>query len=1072
MPPKGVSSVPKFGSFKRKPESVPTPEQEAGQKKTRQEDSGAQSHHRRPRHRQDDTSSSALVRSSEREHSRKTSPPARRFDVSQRSAAPRSLDNELFTIDKRGDPLIRRYGGNDRYAVPSYRRFGRGRLLGSDAFFRTEPNGNREVFFLRSYHDGASELSRDRKSILAKSGGGLGDVLRLRQDKAKAFTGTEDFLPLKQSKKRKRSRSGSDDSVSADRPSYRSIHGMSKRHEEALASDENYSSDSSMDSSVDTPDPIKMRSIDLTARVKDNPADIPAWIELVEHQDVLRDLHSSDGRSPTLAEVKSYADIKLSMLEKAMKHCQTPDRVTDLRLRMMVEGEKIWDLKTANHRWEDLMASHGNDFRVWTAYMNFKQTNLPQFTYEGIKRLYVEKLRSIKSQLATVDSESGSRVLCCQLVIVHSRALQFIADAGYAELAMAAWQAILELHFQRPPSLLAGPQDMALASLQNFWESEVPRIGEDGAKGWAVHEINQGSEEPPEPRTWNNFDSPPTRDHFKAWATVERHKAQEAKCPARTMDDGIEDDPYRVVMYADFEDLLFFAPQPSLPLMQEQLLDTFPNFCQMPPVLFSSNDAQPILHGQFLNGGQKACITDRKSQSQQDHIVHGVKKPDFSWAIQSLAKTTDVLFPLADWFKYTQPANDIMFPEQRSIVSNVLKQLCSSVKIAELATYYLAYDNVNNPGSRKKTAKTLLKDNPSHVDLYLGFARAEFSKNSGDTAKNILSAALGLTGLTLHDRLRLCISQSWMDLYNGHLTKALAQLCLVMEEPASEDPVSPARMLKCRELLTRNRDQLLSSRAVNDAVIFAEALSLLEYMTGASGKESQSGSQGDIWSAVATVKRFSDQLTSRGLSGSPAQEKLFQAATHLLYYHSCHGPYRPGFFRECIEEYIRVFPRNTMFLVLYAWREDRIGIEDRVRSILDGLVLSKQNDCVSSRIFAIKYEMAAGNAHSTRAAFDRAVESDSCKHNAGIWISYIRYCHDEGELRPKAKSVFYRAIQRCPWSKDVFMEAFVTLSRDMDSSELRSVYSTLCDKGLRVHVELDEFVAKWKSNLKQRSGKR
>lgn len=135
-------------------------------------------------------------------------------------------------------------------------------------------------------------------------------------------------------------------------------------------------------------------------------------------------------------------------------------------------------------------------------------------------------------------------------------------------------------------------------------------------------------------------------------------------------------------------------------------------------------------------------------------------------------------------------------------------------------------------------------------------------------------------------------------------------------------------------------------------------------------------------------------------------------------------------------------------------------------------MLSKQNDCTSSRIFAIKYEMAAGNAHSSRAAFDRAVESDSCKHNAGIWISYIRYCHDERELRSKAKSVFYRAIQRCPWSKDVFMEAFVTLSRDLDSSELRSVYSTMCDKGLRVHVELDEFIAKWKSNLKQRSNKR
>lgn len=185
-----------------------------------------------------------------------------------------------------------------------------------------------------------------------------------------------------------------------------------------------------------------------------------------------------------------------------------------------------------------------------------------------------------------------------------------------------------------------------------------------------------------------------------------------------------------------------------------------------------------------------------------------------------------------------------------------------------------------------------------------------------------------------------------------------------------------------------------------------------------------------------------------------------------------YSPYRPGFFRECLEGYIRAFPRNTVFLSLYAWREDRLSIEDRVRSILDGVVLSKSNDTTSSRVFAIRYEMATGNAHSTCAAFERAVESDTCKHNPGVWISYIRYCHEKRELRAKAKSVFYRAIQRCPWSKDVFMEAFITLAREMDTSELRSVYSTLCDKGLRVHVELDAFVEDWKNALKQEARKR
>lgn len=48
------------------------------------------------------------------------------------------------------------------------------------------------------------------------------------------------------------------------------------------------------------------------------------------------------------------------------------------------------------------------------------------------------------------------------------------------------------------------------------------------------------------------------------------------------------------------------------------------------------------------------------------------------------------------------------------------------------------------------------------------------------------------------------------------------------------------------------------------------------------------------------------------------------------------------------------------------------------------------------------------------------------------------------------------------------MEAFVTLVRDMDSSELRSVYNTMCEKRLRVHVEMEEFVEGWRREQKEK----
>ncbi|KAI1116230.1 hypothetical protein F5Y14DRAFT_449409 [Nemania sp. NC0429] len=170
--------------------------------------------------------------------------------------------------------------------------------------------------------------------------------------------------------------------------------------------------------------------------------------------------------------------------------------------------------------------------------------------------------------------------------------------------------------------------------------------------------------------------------------------------------------------------------------------------------------------------------------------------------------------------------------------------------------------------------------------------------------------------------------------------------------------------------------------------------------------------------------------------------------------------------RAQLTRYLSYFPSNTIFLSLFAWREERLSINDRVRSLLKDHVLARANASLSSHVFAISYELRTGNAHSARAAFERALSSDVCAHHVGLWVAYVRLCHGRKELRPKAKAVFYRAVQACPWAKDVYMEAFGTLVREMDSAELKSVYSTMCEKGLRVHVEMDDFVGSWRREQK------
>ncbi|KAM0527499.1 hypothetical protein ACHAP6_003741 [Verticillium nonalfalfae] len=184
-----------------------------------------------------------------------------------------------------------------------------------------------------------------------------------------------------------------------------------------------------------------------------------------------------------------------------------------------------------------------------------------------------------------------------------------------------------------------------------------------------------------------------------------------------------------------------------------------------------------------------------------------------------------------------------------------------------------------------------------------------------------------------------------------------------------------------------------------------------------------------------------------------------RSAARLLYFHARQGPFRSAYLREQLAKCLGIFPRNTMFLSLFAWASSSFGIDDPVGDMLRSTALANQNDCVSSRIFAIKYELQRGNSHSTRAAFEQALKSPACRANSELWRSYVQFSHSRKELRAKAKEIFFRGLGQCPWSKDLAMEAFTTLANVMDEFELGSVFNTMQSKGLRLHVELDEFLA-------------
>ncbi|KAI0603498.1 NRDE-2, necessary for RNA interference-domain-containing protein [Biscogniauxia sp. FL1348] len=1088
---KRPTAVPKFSSFKPKPtpkpEPEPEPESKPGSKPEPQTALGRAGKGADESGRSQDDERQIPNRGRDRQRHRPPiddashQPDARSVQPPQSSATQDPSRNDVYLIDKRGDALIRRYGSNNRHHVPAYRRIGAGRLLGAAGFMSIDRSGTREEFFIRGHGEGGSLLSSDKKTLLAKGIRLKSRPVRVRREQPQATSGTEDYLSLQGSKKRKRDGNVSEESSGDERPSYRSIHGKSKSHEHS-DSDELYASDSSSgDMMQGLDDPVNLKTVELSRRVREHPDDIASWLELVAHQDTLLQLNQSGDGRPTIAEIKSYADIKLSMLEQALSHANDDSQRERLHLRIMREGTKIWDSQTASKRWDKTIEKYPMSFEVWKENMNFRQSMLSSFRFEEIKQLYTDRLRYLSNEVSKLAHTADQIQLFEHMIYVFLRLTRFISDAGYSELATAAWQATLEATFARPASLTQSTPAEALSSFQEFWESEVARMGEEQAQGWTAFEKNGGAQEPPDPKASSPPSLPTTRDGYKAWSAVEQCKARNATIPARTMDEGDEDDPFRVIMFADIQDIVLFLPADIIRAVQRQLLDAFLIFCQLPPAFCAGGLANEMIQDSFLVRSAKTNIAS-KMESKHDTALKSeewiAKMPDFSHEYQRMKNTPEVLFPSTNWFRYMNQIRGIIPRDQYLWISTTLKQLTRTFGVKDLAAYYLAFESLNEPGNEKKSAKSLLKQDPTNLDLYLGYSMLEWERGNKTAARNVLTAAMGLSAISSYDRLRLIITSAEIELQGGELDKSLLQLCALAENNPQNPPMpestsaSSAQILKTRQLLISNRDYLVSSGDLSNAIIYAKGLALFEYLTCRSGKEPCSEGQGDIWSAISSISTYSNDLISRGYEDTPEHEILLQFAARLLYHHATHGSFRSGFLREQLTQYISYFRKNTMFLSLFAWREERLSIDDRVRSLLNNTVLIEPHACISSHVFAIRHELQAGNAHSTRAAFEHALANESCKNHPGLWVAYIRFCHDRKELRSKTKDVFYRAIQCCPWSKDVFMEAFVTLVRDMDSSELKSVYNTLCDKGLRVHVEMEEFVEKWRRERKEKTGKK
>jgi hypothetical protein len=120
------------------------------------------------------------------------------------------------------------------------------------------------------------------------------------------------------------------------------------------------------------------------------------------------------------------------------------------------------------------------------------------------------------------------------------------------------------LTLNKPSRNLKAPsklQNVSLATLlealEEFWDSEEPRLGEEGAQGWSTSISQPASSLAPirpdqsQPNVMQDANSDP----YAAWSAIERSRDETFHLPSRTADE--DDDPYATVLFADVKPFLF-----------------------------------------------------------------------------------------------------------------------------------------------------------------------------------------------------------------------------------------------------------------------------------------------------------------------------------------------------------------------------------------------------------------------------------------------------------------------------------------------------------------------------------
>lgn len=1012
-----MSTAPKFASFRPKPKAPeqPPPEQ--------------------PRREEKDHSKRKALRETKRDDRRSPQREERLRDESSKKP---------YFSDRRGDVDIIKYGTLNRYDVPSYRRAGYGNVLGlPDQKIDREYSTDTKIFMTPLVRQRQKRLLTDKHAARETK-----RTLRLvKLAESHQTDSTRDFISLSGTRKRKRGPdSDSEEDVNATPDvDYRGIDGTPDPGE-VDDPDTYYESDTE---AANANSEVTQRNSRLIRKTRDDPTNLQAWLDLIEHQEAMMKL---DRAIYDLSAVdrQNLADVRISTYEEALRKIGDDDaNRIELQAGLLREAQRHWNDEKVAARWQDALKKHPHSVKLWFTYLDFVQSTFTTYRYEDCRAAFLSALRTLGAADSTDDSTSSQARMH-----LFVRLTSMMQEAGYQELALAAWQAVLEYNLLAP---LSSTTDK-LQQFEEFWESEAPRIGEPDSRGWRHTPIEEAV--PPTCSIILDTSGSPVSsvDDFRK---RELEHMSKLRYPGRSADEVGEDDPFHTTFFSDLRDIV--AGVPHVPAQMQ--IDAFLCFCGLPP-LPEMRAKRPWWEDPCLQRSRSEVERPTKLESETLRFIEALSQYSRS-PLPSFLMTSDLLIQQS----FTLETSRL----DPGFVRNVLKTLTTAIKGDDaIGEYLLAFESAHFPSEVAKTAKRLLKALPTSIRLYNMYALSENKLGNTGKASQVFAAALAIKSAPA-DRLQLLLNYVWQALHSGDKPEALNRLLLA-------DSKTPTSVISAQSSLQSTLETALLALDTHSALPCVALLALLSYLTSH-----------DASAALSVHTNFTSWLDSHKRSLHKPQiltasELHAQTISSFLAFHVSHtATSRPRLVRSTLAPHIASFPSNTLLLATFAANEARSALDDRVHGHMSRVLALAPTSNPSTWAFALHHEtlkgrIAGSTSHSVRALFRRATAGDAQgAHTPALWAAWLRFEMQElraardklADKKPsrdgrskwearveaqenRVRDTFYAALKSVPWCKDVVLLAFTDARQVFADGELRRLYGVMAEKEMRLYVELEE----------------